>query len=120
MSRDLSSEELDRRRGARVSASLRVFYQHRGEAWLVEAQTENLSSEGVFVRTTKPPLAVGTDVVVSMALEDGEPLMVRGQVTWTRNGADEQRGMGLRFTDLGESGAAAIARFLARRDEQTG
>lgn len=103
----------ERRRQPRAAATLRVFYQHRGEAWLVEALTENLSHEGVFVRTTRPPLPVGTEVVIAIRLGDAEDaLMARGAVTWVRESEHEDRGMGIRFADLDAEAQRRLAAVL--------
>ncbi len=102
----------ERRREPRITARFRVFYQHHGEAWLVEAETANLSSEGVFVHTHRPPLAVGTEVLISMRLGDSPPMMIKGQVAWTRASDEASRGMGLRFVELADEHAEAIQDFL--------
>lgn len=102
----------DRRRRSRLPLNLRVLYQHHGDAWLVEAQTENVSAEGAFVRTHRPPLPVGTNVVVALRLtETDEPLMIRGTVTWIRE-EEAERGMGLQFDQLEPEDDARLRALL--------
>ena len=62
--------------------------------------SENISEGGVFVSTFCPP-AVGEGVDLSLALDGGPALLVRGEVRWHRNNErGEPSGCGVRFVGL--------------------
>lgn len=71
----------------------------------------DVSSGGIFVATTEP-LAVGTDLTLSLVLPDGEQVIVDGTVAWVRGPNAGVEGMGIRFTALGSGTRAALERFL--------
>ena len=78
------------------------------------AVTANLSTGGLFVKTTEPP-PVGTRVRVVVDL--GERA-IRGyaEVAWIRTrygGHDQPRGMGLRFVFLLDDGARFLESFVS-------
>lgn len=67
------------------------------------ASIANISSLGIFVRTTEP-LAVGTELTLRFEPPGSEPFALRGTVQWVNpvreNGDNPNPGMGIRFKDL--------------------
>lgn len=72
----------------------------------------DVSSGGLFVATTDP-LAVGTELSVSLVLPSGAQVIVDGVVAWVRGPNAGVEGMGIRFTSMGPAARAAIERFLS-------
>ena len=89
------SSEKEHRQHLRVPVALKVSYLSKGD--LARDLVVNLSPGGLFIRTGKP-LTIGTDVDLEVLIGDEDPpLHVRGQVVWL-NDANQQEGMGIRFT----------------------
>jgi uncharacterized protein (TIGR02266 family) len=71
----------------------------------------DVSTGGVFVLTPNA-LPIGTELTMRLFLPDGHALVVRGVVRWRRAAPASDAGMGVRFGDLSERDARAIARFV--------
>lgn len=82
------------RRPVRLPARLKFGAQE------LEAETENISPGGAFVRVALPEDAV--DLVASIALPQGRDLLVRARVRWRRQ---DPPGVGLEFGAFLESDA---------------
>jgi len=81
--------------------------------------TENVSEGGVFVATYQLQ-ELGTEMDVTLKLEDGEEIALSGVVRWVRLPSDDisvQPGMGLQFNSLDERTAAKIEKFISSRRE---
>ena len=91
----------DRREHPRFDASLRVDYTD-GDTFLF-AYLSNISEMGIFVRTTDPA-PIGTHLRLRFHVDQGEPLVLDGEVTWVnpvrKDGDNLNPGMGLRFVGL--------------------
>ncbi len=91
--------------------------------------TRNISAGGVFVATEDLP-PVGARINLKFALPGNDrPLTVQTEVRWIRprrqpqtspGGEDAPAGMGLQFLNPSAADAAALERFLARRDALMG
>jgi uncharacterized protein (TIGR02266 family) len=90
----------DRRREEREPVTLVVDYE--GVEDLVGDYTENLSTGGTFVHTERT-FELGTEVRLILSFPGlVKPISLDGVVRWTRAGGEEERGVGIEFTSLGE------------------
>jgi uncharacterized protein (TIGR02266 family) len=82
------------RRFPRVPANLEVHFGRDA------ARISSLSEGGVFIKT-RSPLPIGSEVVLTIVLEDREHTSVtlRGRVVWDRTHSESQDGMGVAFLD---------------------
>ena len=91
----------DRREHQRFDASIAVDYAS-GDTFLF-AYLTNISEMGIFIRTEKP-LSVGTRLRLRFQVDDADPLVLDGEVTWINpyrpNGENINPGMGVRFIQL--------------------
>jgi uncharacterized protein (TIGR02266 family) len=95
----MQDQSFDRRQTKRHKAHLRILFQRSGAAHFVDAETEDISIEGVYIWTHRRPLEVGTNVSMLLRLSNVEKeLMLEGVVT--RVDQDGPQGMGIRFRDL--------------------
>jgi uncharacterized protein (TIGR02266 family) len=89
----------ERRRSKRYKASLRVLFQRSESTHFIDAETDNISMEGVYVWTRRRPLDVGTNVSLLLHIEGiDRDLMLDGVVTWVNQ--KQPSGMGIRFADI--------------------
>jgi type IV pilus assembly protein PilZ len=91
----------DRRVHQRFDTSIAVDYAS-GETFLF-AYLTNISEMGIFIRTNEP-LAVGTRMRLRFQVDEADPLVLEGEVTWINpyrpNGENINPGMGVRFIQL--------------------
>jgi type IV pilus assembly protein PilZ len=91
----------DRRVHQRFDTAIAVDYAS-GETFLF-AYLTNISEMGIFIRTNEP-LKVGTRLRLRFQVDDGDPLVLDGEVTWINpyrpNGENINPGMGVRFIQL--------------------
>jgi uncharacterized protein (TIGR02266 family) len=74
--------------------------------------TENISEGGIFVSTLSPP-AMGESVELAIAVEDGEPVPVVGEVRWIRmDDAGHPTGCGVQFLNLTDDARRAIEAMM--------
>lgn len=91
----MSDDAHEKRRDERKPVTLRVDYE--GAADFVGDYTENLSSNGTFVASSRA-LALGTDVRLVLSFPGLlQPITVDGVVRWIRTG--EEAGIGIEFVD---------------------
>lgn len=101
----------NRRRSERVSARIRVLFTREGTGVAIEAETDDISVDGVFVRTNRRPPEVGTRLGLLLKLEDPAPeMMVKGIVA--RVTEEPSQGMGIRFVELDDATRAALKEAL--------
>jgi uncharacterized protein (TIGR02266 family) len=116
----------DQRRDRRKAAKVRVLYFSKGEPRAVDAECENISPEGLFVKTHRKGPEAGTRVSLLLTFEGaGQELMVDGIVRWqgavrSLEDGTEGAGMGIQFTDLEPSVRDALERVLERLDPEPG
>jgi type IV pilus assembly protein PilZ len=91
----------NRREHERFETSIAVDYAS-GETFLF-AYLKNISAMGIFIRSNEP-LQVGTRLRLRFHVDDSEPLVLDGEVTWInpyrKNGENLNPGMGVRFIEL--------------------
>ncbi len=104
---------LSRRRHDRYSVELRLIYI--SSELEIEATTRDLSVSGVFVRTQILD-PVGTRCDLTILIDGGPPLHVRGVVRRVVKNDDhgEPIGLGVEFTQLGANDRSWIEAVLAR------
>jgi uncharacterized protein (TIGR02266 family) len=93
------AEQDDKRKSDREAVTL--FVEYEGADDLVGDYTENLSSGGTFVATTRE-LPIGTQITLVLGFPGLlEPISIEGTVRWTRgpgDGAGDEAGAGIEFT----------------------
>jgi uncharacterized protein (TIGR02266 family) len=116
----MSDNTEEKRRDARESVTLLVEYE--GADDLVGDFTENLSSGGTFVATTRN-IPIGTKVQLVLSFPGLlEPIAIEGTVRWTRAAANEEgdAGAGIEFEPgPGRDALAAVIERIQRRDPKT-
>ncbi len=110
---DSNSAGAEKRRHARAEVTLLVDYQDADD--LVGDFTDNLSSGGTFVATSRA-LAIGTRVRLALSFPGLlEPIHVEGEVRWLRTGTEA--GVGIEFlAGDGKDRLAAIIERVRSRD----
>jgi uncharacterized protein (TIGR02266 family) len=89
-----------RRKHVRVNFCTRLHVTHNGTT--SEHFTENLSLGGICLKTTVP-FAIGSKVELSLPLEGGRHIQLKGIVIHARSGiAKHHPGMGIEFTEVGD------------------
>jgi type IV pilus assembly protein PilZ len=91
----------NRREHQRFDTSIAVDYAS-GDTFLF-AYLTNISEMGIFIRTNDP-LSVGTRLRLRFHVDDSDPLVLDGEVTWINpyrpKGENINPGMGVRFIGL--------------------
>ena len=91
----------DRREHTRYDTSVTVDYAN-GETFLF-AYLKDISEMGIFIRT-EDPLAIGSRLRLRFHIDDADPLVLDGEVTWINpmrtDGENINPGMGVRFVRL--------------------
>jgi len=91
----------ERREHRRFETSISVDYAN-GDTFLF-AYLKNISEMGIFIRSEKP-LSVGTLLRLRFHVDDEDPLVLDGEVTWINpykpKGENINPGMGVRFIKL--------------------
>lgn len=102
----MQRHNFDLRRAPRHIAKVRVLYVSKGQARAVDADCQNISTEGLFVKTRKKGPEAGTPVSLLLQF-DGEDkeVMVQGIVRWqgavrSLEDGTEGAGMGIEFTEM--------------------
>ena len=96
----------DSRQAPRYVAKVRILYFSKGQPRAVDAECENISADGLFVKTRKRGPDAGTQVSLILQLEGSEKeLMVQGIVRWqgsvrSLEDGSEGAGMGIQFTEM--------------------
>ncbi len=115
----------NRRRSKRINARIRILFTRAGTGVAIEAESENISVDGVFVRTRRRPPDVGTKLGLLLKLEDpAQELMLRGIVARVSQGVftesgQTSRGMGIRFVDVDDEKRKVLTRALERTEESS-
>jgi uncharacterized protein (TIGR02266 family) len=102
----------DRRRGgSREPLTLKVEYADADD--LVADYTENISHGGLFVLTQRD-LHEGDPIKLVLSFPGLiKPLPLTGTIKWTRDGADDERGVGIAF-DASSEASARVAGLIER------
>ena len=102
----MSENDIDKRQAPRFSARVRVLYFSKGQPRAVDADCQNISAEGLFVKTQRRGPDTGTPVSLILNFDDSEKeIMVDGIVRWQGevqplDDGTETAGMGIQFTDM--------------------
>ena len=113
----------NRRRSKRINARIRILFTRAGAGVAIEAETDDISLDGVFVRTRRRPPDVGTQLGLLLKLEDPpQELMLKGIVTWVNAGGSTEseptsRGMGIRFVDVDDEKRKVLTGALEQTEE---
>lgn len=113
----------NRRRSKRINARIRILFTRAGAGVAIEAETDDISADGVFVRTRRRPPDVGTQLGLLLKLEDPpQELMLKGIVTWVNAGGSTEseptsRGMGIRFVDVDDEKRKVLTGALEQTEE---
>lgn len=97
---------MDQRRSMRHTAKVRVLYFSKGQPRAVDADCQNISSEGLFVKTRRRGPEAGTPVSLLLQFDGASrELMVEGVVRWqgsvrSLDDGTEGAGMGIQFTEM--------------------
>ena len=107
------------RASVRVPLALNVCFESRGE--VRKCLMTNLSAGGIFV-ATESPLPIGTPFNLRIRVEKtGEEIELPGEVVSvgvSANLAEEERGMGIRFTNLDEAQQKQVAKLYEHAMKQ--
>ena len=96
----------EQRQGPRQVAKVRVLFFSKGEPRAVDAECQNISLDGLFVKTHRRGPDAGTRVSLLLTFEGaGQELMVDGIVRWqgavrSLDDGTEGAGMGIQFVDM--------------------
>jgi Tfp pilus assembly protein PilZ len=102
----MQRHNFDPRQAPRHVAKVRVLYFSKGQPRAVDAECENISTDGLFVKTRKRGPESGTPVSLILHFEGMEKeLMVQGIVRWqgavrSLEDGSEGAGMGIQFTEM--------------------
>ena len=102
----MQQHPFDARRAPRHIAKVRVLYVSKGQARAVDADCQNISTEGLFVKTHRPGPDAGTPVSLILQFDGADKeLMVQGVVRWqgavrSLEDGTEGAGMGIQFTEM--------------------
>ena len=113
----------NRRGSKRIHARIRILFLRARTGVAIEAETTNISVDGVFVRTHHRPPDVGTKLGLLLKLEDpAQELMLRGIVAWVSQGVPTESGqtsggMGIRFVDMDDENRKVLTQALERTEE---
>ena len=113
----------NRRRSKRINARIRILFTRAGTGVAIEAETDDISADGVFVRTRRRPPDVGTKLGLLLKLEEPpHELMLKGIVTWVSSdepsdSEETSPGMGIRFVDVDDEKREVLTRALERSEE---
>ena len=113
----------NRRRSKRINARIRILFTRAGTSVAIEAETDDISVDGVFVRTRRRPPDVGTKLGLLLKLEDpAQELMLRGIVARVSQGVltesgQTSPGMGIRFVDVDDEKRKVLTQALEGPEE---
>lgn len=113
----------NRRRSKRINARIRILFTRAGTGVAIEAETDDISADGVFVRTRRRPPDAGTKLGLLLKLEDpAQELMLKGIVIRVSHGENTESGqtsggMGIRFVDVDDEKREVLTRAIARSEK---
>ena len=102
----MPEHDVDKRHAPRFSTRVLVLYFSKGPPRAVDADCQNISAEGLFVKTRRRGPDTGTPVSLILNFDDSEKeIMVDGIVRWQGevqplDDGTETAGMGIQFTDM--------------------
>jgi type IV pilus assembly protein PilZ len=122
LKQEIESRELTpgtRRKQIRVALCHRIYVTHNETPY--EFYTGNISEGGVYIKS-EAPFPAGTEVEISLPLEAGSHIHLRGAVAHARhhsNGIPEYpAGMGIEFKEVGDDERRILRGFTKRASTQ--
>jgi len=97
-------------RPPRSAVAMKVLCRFPSITDFVETQSVNISREGMYLRYDSPP-PVGTTIDFEFSLDDGF-VVLSGTATVVRVVTSGDRGMGLRFVEVGDASRRLINRIV--------
>nr|HID58067.1 TIGR02266 family protein [Desulfobacterales bacterium] len=109
-----------RRSVSRVDRTVSISFRDRGS--FIKAYSQNLSTEGVFIKT-KSPLDPGEEFPLKLNLPGlKEPITVKCKVIWTRRETEEPKqkpvGMGVKFCEMSRKEYQVLKSYLQSRRKE--
>jgi len=105
--------EFSSRQEPRTQKTLSLKYADKKA--VVDALTENASSNGLFINTENP-LQKGEQLQIELQLPGlADPVTVKSEVVWTRKGAgeaDQPNGMGIKFIEIAKEDKQTLKEYL--------
>ena len=108
------------RRAPRKKARVRVLYFSKGSPRAVDAECQNISTDGLFIQTRRRGPEKGTAVSLILQFDELGEIMAEGVVRWQGtvrpldDRGTEETGMGIQFTDLAADARAGLAAALVK------
>jgi uncharacterized protein (TIGR02266 family) len=100
----------ERRLNKRLDAKIEISYVHERD-YLISF-TKNISADGMFVETERPP-AIGSTIKLIFSLGNLEKIETNAEVIWINKGAlSKDHGMGLKFLDMPAKDKDAILKEI--------
>ena len=88
----------ERRINKRADIKFEISYVHEND-YLISF-TKNISADGMFVETEKPP-AVGSTIKLIFSIGNLKKMEINAEVMWINKGAlSKDHGMGLKFLNM--------------------
>jgi uncharacterized protein (TIGR02266 family) len=88
----------ERRLNGRLDTKFEISYVHEND-YLISF-TKNISADGMFVETEKPP-AVGSIIKLIFSMGNLKKMEINAEVVWINKGPlSKDHGMGLKFLDM--------------------
>jgi len=113
MTTDQEEYPQNRRGSKRLNARIRILFGRAGTSVAIEAETDDISVDGVFVRTRRRPPDAGTKLGLLLKLEEpAQELILKGIVTRVTS-----HGMGIRFVDVDDEKRKVLTQALERTEE---
>lgn len=114
----MQDQGAEQRRAPRFNARIRVLYFSKGQPRAVDADCQNISAEGVFVKTRRRGPDTGTPVSMILSFDSDKEIMVEGIVRWqgevqSLDDGTDASGMGIQFTDMDSEIRASLEQKLA-------
>lgn len=92
------------RKATRKRARVRVLYFSKGQPRAVDAECQNISTDGLFIQTRRRGPDQGTAVSLILHFEGEDELMLDGIVRWQGEMAslegESSVGVGIQFTEM--------------------
>lgn len=114
----MQRHNFDARRATRHIAKVRVLYFSKGQPRAVDADCQNISTDGLFVKTHRRGPEAGTPVSLLLQFDGSDKeLMVQGVVRWqgavrSLDDGTVGAGMGIQFTEMEPPVREALERTI--------
>jgi uncharacterized protein (TIGR02266 family) len=100
----------ERRINKRLDTKFEISYVHEND-YLISF-TKNISADGIFIETERPP-AVGSTIKLVFSIGDFKKIETNAKVMWINKGASSKdTGMGVKFLNMPASAKDAILKEI--------